>query len=260
MKDSFLGRGRGAADGRRHRLLQLHGRGHRRPRVRQAQGRDRPRQAPGQARRRRRRPDRRQGRLVRAADRRRSRPTRPTRCSPPSTSARSWSCTSTRTTSSRRSTRQLEGIAPYALTGAVIARDRHAIAWAQRGAAVRGRQLLRQRQADRRGRRASSRSAAAGPAAPTTRPAPRSTCCAGPRRGRSRRRWSRRRTTATRSWTDDRLAHGCAAPGRAAADAAARVRAVPGPGRGDLVAPAAEERDARRVSPTGSRARRRSRP
>jgi len=28
-------------------------------------------------------------------------------------------------------TRQLEGIAPYALTGAVIARDRHAIAWAQ---------------------------------------------------------------------------------------------------------------------------------
>ena len=28
-------------------------------------------------------------------------------------------------------TRQLEGFAPYALTGAVIARDRHAIAWAQ---------------------------------------------------------------------------------------------------------------------------------
>lgn len=28
-------------------------------------------------------------------------------------------------------TRQLEGVAPYALTGAVIARDRHAIAWAQ---------------------------------------------------------------------------------------------------------------------------------
>ena len=27
--------------------------------------------------------------------------------------------------------RQLEGIAPYALTGAVISRDRHAIAWAQ---------------------------------------------------------------------------------------------------------------------------------
>ena len=49
--------------------------------------------------------------------------------------------------------RQLEGIAPYALTGAVIARDRRAIAWAQRGAAVRGRQLLHQRQADRRGRR-----------------------------------------------------------------------------------------------------------
>ena len=63
-------RGRGDPDGRRHRLLQLHGRGHRRPRVRQAQGGDRPghaQQAPHHAGR---RPGRRLGRLLRAADRR----------------------------------------------------------------------------------------------------------------------------------------------------------------------------------------------
>ena len=48
---------------------------------------------------------------------------------------------------------QMESFAPYALTGAIIAQDRRAIAWAQRGAALRGRQLLHQRQADRRGRR-----------------------------------------------------------------------------------------------------------
>ena len=70
MKDSFLAEVEAIADGRRHRLLQLHGRGDRRPGVRQAQGRDHPRQAAGQARRRGRRPDRRQGRLLRAADRR----------------------------------------------------------------------------------------------------------------------------------------------------------------------------------------------
>ncbi len=49
---------------------------------------------------------------------------------------------------------------------------------------------------------ASSRSAAAAPRAPTTRPAPRSTCCAGPRRAPSRRRSSRRPTTATRTRAD----------------------------------------------------------
>ena len=61
------------------------------------------RQAPGQARRGRRRADRRQGRLVRAADGRRlDRPDRRD-VHAPSTSGRSSSCTSTRTTSSRRS-------------------------------------------------------------------------------------------------------------------------------------------------------------
>ena len=48
---------------------------------------------------------------------------------------------------------QMESFAPYALTGAIISQDRAAIAWAQRDAALRGRQLLRQRQADRCGRR-----------------------------------------------------------------------------------------------------------
>ena len=43
--------------------------------------------------------------------------------------------------------------APYGLTGAVFARDRAAIELAGRQAPVRGRELLRQRQADRRGRR-----------------------------------------------------------------------------------------------------------
>ena len=48
---------------------------------------------------------------------------------------------------------QIDKGSPYGLTGAVIANDRAAVARASRGAAVRRRQLLRQRQADRRGRR-----------------------------------------------------------------------------------------------------------
>ena len=82
-----------------------------------------------------------------------SRPTRPTRCSRTEYFGPILVVHVYPDDQFEKVTRQLEGIAPYALTGAVIARDRHAIAWAQRGAAVRGRQLLRQRQADRRGRR-----------------------------------------------------------------------------------------------------------
>ena len=51
---------------------------------------------------------------------------------------------------------------------------------------------------------ASSRSVAAGPRAPTTRPARRRTSCAGRARARSRRRSCRRRATPTRTWADDR--------------------------------------------------------
>ena len=57
---------------------------------------------------------------------------------------------------------QVDSGAPYALTGAIFARDRAAMTARVGGAALRRRQLLRQRQADRRGRRASSPSAAAG--------------------------------------------------------------------------------------------------
>ena len=69
---------------------------------------------------------------------------------------------------------------PYALTGAVIATDRAAVAEAAHGPALRRRQLLRQRQADRRRRR---------PAAVRRRPGlrherqgrlARRTCSAGP--------------------------------------------------------------------------------
>ena len=51
---------------------------------------------------------------------------------------------------------QMESFSPYALTGSIIAQDRVAIADATRAAALRGRQLLRQRQADRRRRRAAA--------------------------------------------------------------------------------------------------------
>ena len=132
MKDAVRRRDRGDHHGRRHRLLELHGRGDRRPGLRQAQGGDRPRQAPqrtstiiagGTGRR--------LGRLLRPADGRASPPTRPTRCSRPSTSARSWRCTSTRIATSRRSSRRWSRSRPYALTGAIIAQDRAAIAWAR---------------------------------------------------------------------------------------------------------------------------------
>ena len=177
-------RGRGDRDGRRHRLLQLHGRGHRRPGVRQAQGGDRPGASAATTSTSRRRPDRRLGRLLRAADRRRvHRPDRPD-VQRPSTSARSWPCTSTRTRDFEKVVAQMESFAPYALTGAIIAQDRAADRLGPQGAALRGRQLLHQRQADRRGRRPAAVRRRAAPPAPTTRPAPRSTCCAGPRRAR----------------------------------------------------------------------------
>ena len=50
----------------------------------------------------------------------------------------------------------VDSTSPYALTGAVFAQDRRAIVARDVGAAARGRQLLRQRQADRRGRRAAA--------------------------------------------------------------------------------------------------------
>ena len=52
--------------------------------------------------------------------------------------------------------RQAESVAPYALTGSVFATDRRVDRVGVGGAALRGRQLLHQRQADRRGRRAAA--------------------------------------------------------------------------------------------------------
>ena len=96
---------------------------------------------------------------------------------------------------------QMESFAPYALTGAIIAQDRQAIADARRDlrfaagnfyvndkptGAVVGQQPFG-------GARASGTNDKAGAAA---------TCCAGPARARSRRRSCRRRTTATRTWAE----------------------------------------------------------
>ena len=72
-----------------------------------------------------------------------------------------------------RVVQQMESFAPYALTGAVIAQDREAIAWTQDAPALRRRQLLHQRQAHRRGR---------GPAALRRR-----SCVRYQRQGRRRR-------------------------------------------------------------------------
>ena len=113
-------------------------------------------------------------------------PTRPTRCSRPSTSARSWRAR-LRGRRLREGRAQMESFAPYALTGAVIAQDRTAIAWAQRElrfaagnfyindkptGAVVGQQPFG-------GGRASGTNDKAGA---------RSTCCAGPAPAASRRR------------------------------------------------------------------------
>ena len=51
---------------------------------------------------------------------------------------------------------EVDAASPYALTGSIIARDRVAVARADRGAAVHRRQFLHQRQAHRRGRRAAA--------------------------------------------------------------------------------------------------------
>ena len=88
--------------GRRHRPVQLHGRRHRRPRLRQAQGRDRPRARDHGHRRRRGRHLRRLGRLLRAPDRARDQGRCATSPSAPSTSARSCRCTSSPTRSTTR--------------------------------------------------------------------------------------------------------------------------------------------------------------
>ena len=70
---------------------------------------------------------RRQRGLVRPADRHRWATTRPTRCSAPSTSGRSSPCTCTTTRGTTRWSTRSRRVAPYALTGSIIAQDREAI-------------------------------------------------------------------------------------------------------------------------------------
>ena len=85
-------------------------------------------------------------------------PTRPTRSSPPSTSARSWPCTSTRTPTLQPMSKRWPGRGRRALRadrldpGHGPRRDRPG----RRDAAVLGGQLLHQRQADRRGGRSAA--------------------------------------------------------------------------------------------------------
>ena len=120
------------------------------------------------------------GYFVRPDDRRVA-ATRPTRCSPTSTSARSWPSTSTTDGQLR------EGRGPDGVVRAVRP-DRRDHRPGPRGHRVGAQDGCASRPATSTSTTsppapswASSRSAAAGPRAPTTRPAPRSTCCAGPR-------------------------------------------------------------------------------
>ena len=143
-----------AADGRRHRPVELHGRRHRRPRLRQAQGRHRPgardrgasTSSPAA---------RTTTRWAGSCGRRSSRATTPT---DESFTHRVLRPDPVRARLPRPPVRQgpatrWSRAAPYGLTGSIIAQDRAVIADATRAAAVRRRQLLRQRQAHRRRRR-----------------------------------------------------------------------------------------------------------
>ena len=164
------------------------------------------------ARRRARRARRRHGddtsRLLRAADDRRSAPTRPTSVLAPSTSARSSPCTSTTTRdfdARARPGRPRRAVRAHRL--GLRPRPRRPSPGASEAPAVRGRQLLHQRQAHRRGRRPAALRRRPRVAAPTTRPARSSTCCAGRPRARSRRPSFRRPARATRTRPDPRPPH-----------------------------------------------------
>ena len=200
-------RGGSPDDGPDDRLLELHGRRHRRPGLRSALRGARPGARP---------PTR--SRCWPAAPTTTARaassdrpcwwaPTPPTRSSPPSTSARSSSVHVYEDADYLQTLRQMESASPYALTGSVIAQDRAAIAQATARAALRRGQLLHQRQADgsgggaaalRRGSR--QRHQRQG----RSRPEPAALDLA---RARSRRRSSRhvRRATRTRADPADTL-------------------------------------------------------
>ena len=160
-------------DGRRHRPVELHGRGHRRPRVRQAQEGDRPGEAVREARRARRR-HRSTTRSATSSGRRSwSPPTRPTRCSTTEYFGPILAVHVYDDGDFEKVVDQMESFAPYALTGAVIAQDR---AGGRVGAASGcGSPPATSTSTTSRPVRSSGSSRSVVPArrAPTTRPAPR---------------------------------------------------------------------------------------
>ena len=91
--------------------------------------------------------------LFHRADAGRDRPTRATGCCARRSSGRCVTAYAYPDAKWRETLAVVDQTSPYALTGAVFARDRAAIREASSGAAQRGRQLLHQRQADRRGGR-----------------------------------------------------------------------------------------------------------
>ena len=126
-----------------------------------------------------------------------------TACSARRSSARCSPPTSTTTRSGRRRCELVDETSPYALTGAVFARDRAAIREARSRAAQRRRQLLRQRQAHRRGGRPAAlrRRARLGhqrQGRVEAEPPP-----LGERAHDQGDVRARRRTTATRSWREE---------------------------------------------------------
>ena len=154
LRERLAGGGRDDQGRRRRRLRQLHGRRDRRAR-RSRRRREAIEEAKAQRRqrhRRRRRLRRLEG-LLRRADRDRDARPATSGCCARRSSARSSPRTSTTRTSGTTRSTLVDRTAPYGLTGAVFAQDRAAAADAQDKPPLRGGQLLRQRQADRRRRR-----------------------------------------------------------------------------------------------------------
>ena len=127
IRDDLVDITNGLPAGRRHRLLELHGRGHRRALVREERRGHRPRQGGGQGQGHRRRDLRRRGRLVRAADRARvgdaTDESFRTEYFGPILSVHVFP-----DARYDAALDQMESFAPYGLTGSIIAQDRVAIA------------------------------------------------------------------------------------------------------------------------------------
>ena len=183
MRDELAGGDRVADLRRRSRLRQLRRRGDRPAGVRPA-GR---RAGPAASSTRRRRCSRAArpttARATSCARRSSSARTRPTRCSRASTSGRSSACyVYDDTDLGSTPCMQLESVSPYALTGAVFARDRAAIDRGFAGCCASPPATSTSTTSRPVRSSGSSRSVARARPEPTTRPARSGTCCAGCRR------------------------------------------------------------------------------